>query len=437
MIGVDHIGRYQVLRHLASGGMGQVYLARSTGLGGFERKVVVKTLEPDPGDEDSLVPMFLDEARLLGALHHQYIAPIYEVGRDEDGRYFLVMDYVRGETAEAVWRASTDRGEPIPLACSLSVVSAVASALDYAHGLCGADGTPLAIVHRDVSLSNVMIGDDGAVKLIDFGIAKFKSRTACTQVGSLKGKLGYLSPEQILQRRPVDHRADLFALGVVLYELTTLHRAFREGSELVTLERIINGDVAPPSHVVADYPPELEAIVMRLLAVDPDARFSSAGDLERALAAFAVERRLQLGHRAIIQTMSQLFEDRPRRFARSSGEIPPIEPAVAPDDATAVEPVEAPEDTAPVAAPEAAASTEPADDTAPLEVLDIPTTPLDGLVPRSKRPTTVTAQIARPRPPQSVEPPLVVANGARRLHWYLFTAVLVVVVAVGAAIAYR
>src|SRR5580765_618726 len=132
--------------------MGHVYLARATGLGGFERQVVVKTLDPQQLEDDALVGMFLDEARVLGALHHQYIAPIYEVGRDDEGRYFLVMDYVRGDTAEAVWRAANDRGAVVPLGCALSVVTAVASALDYAHGLCAADGSALSIVHRDVSL---------------------------------------------------------------------------------------------------------------------------------------------------------------------------------------------------------------------------------------------------------------------------------------------
>ncbi len=161
MLGVERIGRYEVLGHLASGGMGQVYLAKTTGLGGFERHVVVKTLDV-ADDEDQFVTMFLDEARLVGALHHQYIAPVYEVGCDEDGRYFLVMDYIHGETAEAVWKRSHDGDAPaIPIPFALSVVYAVASALDYAHKLCGRDGRPLEIVHRDVSLSNVMIGYDG------------------------------------------------------------------------------------------------------------------------------------------------------------------------------------------------------------------------------------------------------------------------------------
>jgi serine/threonine-protein kinase len=294
---------------LASGGMGQVYLARATGLGGFERQVVVKTLDLSITDDDeSFVTMFLDEARLVGALHHQYIAPVYEVGCDDEGRYFLVMDYVHGETAEAVFRDSNERKHPIPLAFALTVVSCVASALDYAHSLCSADGTALEIVHRDISLSNVMIGYDGGVKLIDFGIAKASNRATKTQVGTLKGKIGYLAPEQIL-RKHVDHRADIFSLGIVLYELTTHARAFKAGSDLITLERITNGDITPPSKVVPGYPVELEAIVMQALEVDPDERFQDAGTMGRALEAFAGHQGLMLGHAPPIDVMRTLFAD--------------------------------------------------------------------------------------------------------------------------------
>ena len=324
VFGVQRIGRYEVLNHLASGGMGQVYLARATGLGGFERQVVVKTLDLSiAGDEDdaAFVNMFLDEARLVGALNHQYIAPVYEVGCDEEGRYYLVMDFVQGETAEAVFRVSSERNQLVPLAFSLTVGSCVASALDYAHRLCAADGSPLNVVHRDVSLSNVMCSHDGAVKLIDFGIAKAANRATKTQVGTLKGKIGYLAPEQIM-RGPVDHRADIFALGIVLYELTTGTRAFRDNSDLVTLERITTGDIRRPSEVVAGYPHELERIVMKALSVDPAKRFQDAGALGRSLEAYAAATAIPLGHAPIADAMGKLFSDRRgrRRLARGSSE---------------------------------------------------------------------------------------------------------------------
>ncbi len=323
VFGVQRIGRYEVLNHLASGGMGQVYLARSTGLGGFERQVVVKTLDLSVTEDDgAFVTMFLDEARLVGGLNHQYIAPVYEVGCDEEGNYYLVMDYVHGETAEAVFRVSNERSVKMTLGFSLTVVAAVASALDYAHSLCAADGTPLDIVHRDVSLSNIMCGHDGAVKLIDFGIAKAANRATKTQTGTLKGKIGYLAPEQI-HRQGVDYRADIFALGIVLYELTTGVRAFRESSDLMTLERITRGDIRRPSEVATDYPAELERIVMKALDLDPEKRYQSAGAMARSLEKLAAKMQLQLGHGAIIDVMGRLFSDHRgrRRIARGSNEV--------------------------------------------------------------------------------------------------------------------
>ena len=323
MLGVERIGRYEVLGHLASGGMGQVYLAKTTGLGGFERHVVVKTLDV-ADDDDQFVTMFLDEARLVGALHHQYIAPVYEVGCDEDGRYFLVMDYIHGETAEAVWKRSHEGdAPPIPIGFALSVVYAISRALDYAHKLCGRDGLPLEIVHRDVSLSNIMIGYEGGVKLIDFGIAKSANRATKTVAGTLKGKFGYLSPEQIL-RQPVDRRTDVFALGIVLYELTTMERAFLGSSELMTLERITKGEYTPPDKHVANYPQALRAIVEQALSIDPAQRFQTAGEMAHEIESLARALGLALGDPAIIGTMhafGRTGTTKSQRFARSRKQV--------------------------------------------------------------------------------------------------------------------
>ena len=330
VLGVQRIGRYQVLSHLATGGMGQVYLARTTGLGGFERDVVVKTLEA-VDDDDPFVAMFLDEARLVGRLHHQGIAPVFEVGRD-DGRYFLVMDYIHGETAEAVWKQANALGAKLPLPLALTCVRAVASALGYAHALSDPDGRPLEIVHRDVSLSNIMLGFEGAVTLIDFGIAKSAGRATRTQAGTLKGKFGYLAPEQVT-RGGVDHRADIFALGVVLYELTTMARAFAAGSELLTLEKIAKGDVKQPSRIDPSYPRGLELIVMKALAVDPAQRYQTAYDLMRELEAFARRAHVELGEGAISEAMRTLFAQPARRFARGSDGVERIDlDAIVADD---------------------------------------------------------------------------------------------------------
>ncbi|HEU4734321.1 MAG TPA: serine/threonine-protein kinase [Kofleriaceae bacterium] len=302
------IGRYDLVTALATGGMGRIFLGRASGVGGFERKVVIKTLEaPHGADSDPSVAMFLDEARTLGLLHHQHIASVFEVGRDDDGRYYMVLEYLDGYSAHDVWERAVQFGAALPLDFSLTVVSAAANALHYTHTRKGLDGTPLGIVHRDVTPSNVMIGHDGSVKLIDYGIAWTANRTTKTQTGFVKGKVGYLSPEQV-SGREVDARTDVFALGILLYELTTLTRAFRDGSDLSTMQRIKQGRVARPTQLVSEYPPELEAIVMKALQVDPRDRFSDADSMRRAVEGIGHRLRFVLGDAAVIEVMSQLYE---------------------------------------------------------------------------------------------------------------------------------
>lgn len=302
------IGRYDLITALATGGMGRIYLARATGIGGFERKVVIKTLEvPLSADSDPAVAMFLDEARLLGLLHHQHVASVFEVGRDDDGRHYMVLDYVEGHSAHDVWERAIQFGAALPLDFTLTVVSAAANALHYTHTRRELDGTPLGIVHRDVTPSNVMIGHDGAVKLIDFGIAMAANRKTKTQTGFVKGKVGYLSPEQV-GGKDVDARTDVFALGILLYELTTLHRAFRDSSDLATMQRIKLGKVVRPSQLVGHYPLELEAIVMKALQVEPRDRFADADAMRRAVEALGHRLHFVLGDAAVIEVMAQLFE---------------------------------------------------------------------------------------------------------------------------------
>jgi eukaryotic-like serine/threonine-protein kinase len=314
----SRIGRYDVITSLATGGMGRIFLCRASGLGGFERRVVIKTLEvPITAETEAAIAMFLDEARLLGLLHHQHIASVFEVGRDED-RHYMVLDYVDGLSAHDVWERANQLGAALPLDFSLTVVSAAANGLHYAHTRKDTDGTPLGIVHRDVTPSNVMIGHDGAVKLIDFGIAMAAARKTKTQTGFVKGKVGYLSPEQV-SGRDVDARTDVFALGILLYELTTLHRAFRESSDLATMQRIKAGKVVRPGGLVSGYPLELEAIVMKALEVDPRNRFDDADAMRRAIEALGHRLHFVLGDAAIIEVMLQLVEP---QAAGASGQAP-------------------------------------------------------------------------------------------------------------------
>jgi serine/threonine-protein kinase len=319
------IGRYDLITALATGGMGRIWLGQATGIGGFERKFVIKTLElpRDTAEAEAASAMFLDEARLLGLLHHQHLASVFEVGQD-DGRYYMVIDYLDGHSAHDVWERASQYGAALPLDFTLTVASAVANGLHHAHTRKGLDGAPLGIVHRDVTPSNVMIGYDGAVQLIDFGIAMAAERKVKTQTGLVKGKVSYLSPEQV-SGRDVDPRTDVFALGILLYEMSTMHRAFRDSSDLATMQRIKAGRVTRPSLVVPNYPLELEIIVMKALQVDPRERFADADAMRRALEALGHRLHLVLGDAAVIEVMAQLFDARAVDDAASRASDPVLE----------------------------------------------------------------------------------------------------------------
>ena len=306
MTRVQRIGRYTLVKPLANGGMGRVWLARAGGLPGFERHVIIKTLET-PKD-DSFITMFLDEARVLARMHHHHIAPMFEIDCTPEGKHFLVMEYVHGFNAQAVWEEAVEMSAALPLDFAVTVALAAASALHYAHTRTADDGKRLDIVHRDVSLANLMVGFDGSVKLIDFGIAKAVDRSTMTQTGYIKGKLGYMAPEQV-NLGTIDHRTDVFALGVVLYELTTMVRAFRAHSDLETLERIRKGTLVPPSAIIPDYPRELELIVLKALQSDPAARFQTADAMRRELEGFGHRHTLVVGDSAVAEVMAQLFEN--------------------------------------------------------------------------------------------------------------------------------
>ena len=215
----ERLGRYEVIRHLATGGMAEIYLARTLGIGDFERYAVVKVSAGERRGNRQFVDMFLDEARLAAGLHHGNIAQVYEVG-EEVGEYFYAMEYVHGDTVRSLLEVCAQQQVRIPFEVALAIVVAAAAGLHYAHERTGADGRPLAIVHRDVSPSNLMVSYDGAVKVLDFGIARASERATETESGVVKGKYAYMAPEQC-RAQALDRRADVFSLGIILYELTT------------------------------------------------------------------------------------------------------------------------------------------------------------------------------------------------------------------------
>ncbi|HEY1548393.1 MAG TPA: serine/threonine-protein kinase [Kofleriaceae bacterium] len=314
----DQFGKYSLLGHLATGGMAEVYVARQVGLKGFEKIVVIKRVRPELEGDVETTDFFLDEARLVATLEHPNIAQVYEIGY-VNAAYFFVMEYVHGADLRQVLEASSKRGESLPLGDAIYIASHVAAALHYAHEKRDRDGNELHIIHRDISPSNVLLSHDGAVKLCDFGIAKAKKRSAETTRGLVKGKYPYMSPEQCLQE-PLDRRSDIFAMGTLLYELTTMTRLYKRANEFETLRAIIDEPPTRPSTRVADYPPDLERIVLRALAKKPADRQQTAQELQLELEDFAREHKLPQSSVRIANRMGALFEKRLDAWTRAKSQ---------------------------------------------------------------------------------------------------------------------
>jgi serine/threonine-protein kinase len=264
--------------------MAEVYLALSGDLPGFRTLVVVKRILPHLASNSQFIRMFLDEARLASLLDHPNVVRIIEVGHDGED-YFLAMELVQGKPLSAVLRKAAREKAPLTPALAAHLIGRAASGLGYAHTLTDGDGRALGIVHRDVSPQNILVSFEGAIKLIDFGVARAYGRVAYTSPGGLKGKIDYMSPEQA-SAEEVDHRADVFALGVVLWEVLTGKRLFRRETELATMRAIVDEPIARPSEVT-EVPAELEAIVMKALRKRRDARYANAQEMAAALEQYA------------------------------------------------------------------------------------------------------------------------------------------------------
>jgi len=300
---------YEILAKLASGGMAEIFLAKSASIGGVERYVVLKRIMRHRAADTQLVRMFLDEARLAAQLQHANIAQVYDIGKLGDA-YFFTMEYVHGETVRALLHRSHALRKPVPLGCVLTIAAGTAAGLDYAHGRIGHDGRPLNIVHRDVSPSNLMVSFDGGVKIVDFGVAKAADRIHDTRSGTVKGKIAYLSPEQC-KGTPVDRRSDLFSFGIVMWEMLTTERLYRRGSDFDNMTAIVNEATVAPSTKRSEVPPELDAIVLRLLAKDPDQRFQTAGEALEAIEQVAAQSGSVLSTAGLGRQMRELFGQRP------------------------------------------------------------------------------------------------------------------------------
>ncbi len=299
---------YRLVAELGHGGMADVFLAVAEGPVGFNKLVVIKKMKPELAEDPDALTMFLDEARLAARLSHPNIVQTYEIGH-EGNQYFIAMEYLEGKALQAA-RSATHGGMSLP--SQLRVLSDVLAALDYAHELRDFDGTALRVVHRDVSPQNVFITYQGSIKLVDFGIAKAVDSSQQTRTGVVKGKVTYMAPEQA-QGRPVDRRADIFSVGILLWEAVVGRRMWKGIPDITIVHELLNARIPRLRSAAPDVAPELEHIVERALDPDVEGRFTSAAEMHDAVEAFIATQPERPTARDIGASLSARFaEDRAR-----------------------------------------------------------------------------------------------------------------------------
>ena len=305
---LGRVGRYDLVREIASGGMGTVFLARAGGPGGFDKTVALKVIHRSLARDRGAIEMFLDEARIAARISHPNVCPVFEFG-EVDGKYFLAMEYVHGEPLSRVVAALSqqrDIGSTRLCAYAARIVADSAEGLHAAHELRDETGRALEVVHRDVSPQNIFLTHDGTVRVVDFGIARALGRVHQTISGVVKGKIAYMPPEQ-LQGHDVDRRADIWALGVTLWELLTCQRLFGRETTAATIQRVLYGDIAKPSEVRSSVPAPLDAIVMTALCRDRSSRYPTARAFAQDLTRFVTWTAQPAAMAEIAEWMAELF----------------------------------------------------------------------------------------------------------------------------------
>ncbi len=304
-------GKYLLLDRINIGGMAEVWRGKTFGAGGFERLVAIKRILPNIAEDEEFISMFIDEAKITVQLTHANIAQIYELGHIQSS-YFIAMEYIPGKDMRAIFDRCRKKGEPAPVPLTCYVVAKLCEGLDYAHRKKDGTGRDMTIVHRDVSPQNVLISYEGEVKVIDFGIAKAVGKATKTQAGILKGKFGYMSPEQI-RGVPIDHRSDIFALGVCLYEMLTGERLFVGDSDFSVLEKVRKAEVLPPSTYNRRVPEALERIVLKALARDTEERYQWANEVADDLQRFLITSDSIFSRKDLAQYMKSTFAEEVER----------------------------------------------------------------------------------------------------------------------------
>jgi eukaryotic-like serine/threonine-protein kinase len=317
-------GKYYLLDRVNTGGMAEVFRAKAFGVEGFERIVAVKRILPTIAADTDFISMFIDEAKLAVQLNHANIAQIFDLGKVRDS-YFIALEYVHGKDLRAVYEQARERGHTVPFELACFVICKICEGLDYAHRKRDQAGRPLELVHRDVSPQNILISFDGDVKLIDFGIAKAVGKARRTRTGVLKGKFGYLSPEQV-RGEEVDQRSDVFGIGIVLHELLTGERLFVGDSDFSTIEKVRNGEIVAPRVANPQVPDALSRIAMKALSRDLEERYQSALELHDALQDFLHQTAASIGKKELSAWMQAQF---PADAARDPEEVGDLEGAEA------------------------------------------------------------------------------------------------------------
>ncbi len=303
------IGRYRIAFELASGGMATMFLARAEGPGGFEKLAALKRIHPHLARDQQFIEMFFDEARIASRIAHPNVCSVFDFG-EADGAYYIAMDYVHGETLGRVLKRLASKPELLRAPewpyLAARILAEAAEGLHAAHELKDDKGGLLGVVHRDVSPQNLFVAYDGTVRVVDFGVAQAEGRLHQTQAGTVKGKLAYLAPEQA-RRKPIDRRVDVWALGVVLWETLVAKRLFQRGTDAETILASATDDVPAPSSVRAWVPKELDAIVLKALSRDRDARYATARDLARELHRFVAHAPEPVTSHEVAAWMAQEF----------------------------------------------------------------------------------------------------------------------------------
>ncbi len=304
-------GKYVLLERVSVGGMAEVFKAKAFGVEGFEKILAIKRILPSMADDADFIEMFIDEAKICGQLNHANICQIFELGRVETS-HFIAMEYIWGKDLLQMQNRFRKLRQKMKPEMAAYIGCKICEGLDYAHKKKDAQGRPLGIIHRDISPQNIIVSYEGELKIIDFGIAKAASRSSKTQAGVLKGKFGYMSPEQV-RGLPLDRRSDLFAIGTILYELLTADRLFYGESDFETLEKVRNVDVLPPSQVNPAVPKSLERIIMRALAKDVEGRYQWASEMAEDLNSFLTTHDPVFSSTNLSQWMREQFSVEMRR----------------------------------------------------------------------------------------------------------------------------